>query len=343
MRSTGDAADRWQDARPFVRGVGWWDGDRCVRADPADAARLPLATWARAVMPVGVRLEFTAKGPFEVRYRAGALGTVDALREGGRAWEVLRDGERLAVVPETPSEEERVLRVDWPGGSGVLHPPEGYSPVLLGVRGARPAPPRPRWLVYGDSIVEGWSAAMPSRGWPARAGRALGLDTVNLGYSGSAHGEPASAQQLAALPGEVLTVAFGCNCWRGVPYSAGLLAETVDAFLGLVRAGHPRTPLLVVSPLARPDAERTPNPLGATLAELRTAMEEAVRARIARGDGRLALLPGAGLVGPDRLVDGVHPDDEGHARIASAVARALREELGVPSPQPADGTARAQS
>ncbi|WP_326692016.1 MULTISPECIES: hypothetical protein [unclassified Streptomyces] len=62
-------------------------------------------------MPVGVRLEFTAEGPFEVRYRAGALGTVDPLREGTTAgidWAVIgpftgtailgvRDGKRLAA------------------------------------------------------------------------------------------------------------------------------------------------------------------------------------------------------------------------------------------------------
>ncbi|WP_369203527.1 SGNH/GDSL hydrolase family protein [Streptomyces sp. PU-14G] len=319
----------WQDAEPYLRGVAWRDGDRCVRADPADAARLPVTTWARAQMPVGVRLEFVAQGPFEVRYRAATLGTVDALREGSRRWEALRDGERAAAVPEDPREGERVLRVDWPGGPGVLYPPEGYAPVLLGVRGARPAPRQPRWLVYGDSIAEGWSATAPSLGWPAVAGRELGLDTVNLGYTGSAHGEMASAEQLAGLPGSVLTLAFGCNCWTGVPYATGLMAETVTAFLRLVRAGHPRTPLLVVSPLPRPEAERAPNALGATLAGLRGAMEGAVRARIAAGDDRLALLPGADLIGPEHLVDGVHPGDAGHALVASAVARSLREDLAV--------------
>lgn len=327
--AAGHATGAWREARPFVRGVSWWDGDRCVRADPAEGAKLPVETWARAQMPVGVRLEFEAEGPFEVRYRAGALGTVDALREGCRHWEALRGEERIALVPETPREGERVLRLDWPGGPGVLYPPEGYAPVLLAVRGARPAPQQPRWLVYGDSITEGWSATTPSLGWPAVAGRALGLDTVNLGYTGSAHGEPTSARQVASLAGSVVTLAFGCNCWTGVPCSTGLMAETVTAFLHLVRAGHPRTPLLVVSPLVRPEAEGTPNALGATLAGLRTAMEEAVRARRTAGDDRLALLPGAGLVGPEHLVDGVHPDDAGHARVAAAVTRTLRTELGV--------------
>ncbi|GAA2593654.1 GDSL-type esterase/lipase family protein [Streptomyces axinellae] len=318
----------WRAAGPYLRGVGWWDGERCVRADPHDATRLPLDTWARAAVPVGVRLEFTAQGPFEVRYRASTLGTVDALREGTTAWEALReDGERVALVPDAPREGERVVRIDWPGGPGVLYPPVAYCPVPLGVRGAEPAPALPRWLVYGDSITEGWSAGGPALSWPPLAGRALGLDPVNLGYAGSARGELPSAEQLAGLPGAAITLAFGCNCWTGVPHSPSLLYEVTRAFLELVRTGHPRTPLLVVSPLPRPEAERAPNALGATLGDLRAAVEEAVRDRMAAGDGELALLPGAGLLGRGHLVDGVHPGDAGHALVASAVAETLSKLL----------------
>ncbi|WP_311137129.1 hypothetical protein [Streptomyces sp. I6] len=82
-------------------------------------------------------------------------------------------------------------------------------------------------------------------------------------------------------------------------------------------------PLLVVSPVLRPDAETTRNALGATLRDLRTAMEEAARDLAASGDTRLALLPGAGLLAADDLADGLHPNDRGHARIAAAVAGAV--------------------
>ncbi|RFC75044.1 hypothetical protein [Streptomyces sp. AcE210] len=99
--------------------------------------------------------------------------------------------------------------------------------------------------------------------------------------------------------------------------------ETTLAFLAAVRIGHPRTSLLVVSPLRRPDAEVTPNALGATLAQLRDAVERATRDTVPHGDDRLALLPGAGLVTPAHLVDGVHPGDEGHAFLARAVAENL--------------------
>ncbi len=109
-----------------------------------------------------------------------------------------------------------------------------------------------------------------------------------------------------------------------MPFSAPLLYETTRAFLELVRQGHPRTPLLLVSPVLRPDAERTPNKLGATLGALRDAMERAARDRIAAGDDRLAVLPGRDLLGPEHLADGLHPNDSGHRILGLAVATALR-------------------
>lgn len=319
----------WLDPGPFLRGIGWRHGEHWVRADPDDRTRLPLDTWERACVPVGMRLDFTAPGPFEVRYRAEERGSVDALRGGTSTWEALRDGRFQARVPAVPSEEEQEVRIEWPGGPGVLYVPEALRPVVLGVRGASPVPPLPRWIVYGDSITEGWSASRPSLAWPAVAGRALGMDPLNMGFAGCGRGELPVAQQIAGLDAALLTVAYGTNCWAGVPHSAPLLYERTRAFLDLVRRGHPDTPLLVVSPLPRPDAEDTPNECGATLAALRRAVEDAVRSRTAPAHGpadtHLALLPGGGLLGAERLADGLHPDDGGHALFADAVRTALRD------------------
>ncbi|MGW7417493.1 GDSL-type esterase/lipase family protein [Streptomyces sp. NPDC054863] len=318
----------WLDPGPFLRGVAWRDADGLpVRADPGDLDRLPWDVTERAEVPVGVRLEFVAygAGAVELRYRAEA-GTVPhafGLWEGGR---------QLTEVLAEPADES-VIRLELPPLQGpfTVYPPESQSPHFLGVRtvGGRiePAGPRPRWLVHGDSITEGWWSTRPAHAWPAAAGRRLGLDTVNLGYAGAARGELATAQQLAALSADAVTLAFGTNCWGRTPFTAPLLRETVRAFLALVRHGHPHTPLLVLSPVLRPGAEHAPNPLGATLAALREALEDVVREEMAAGDARLALLPGHGLLGPEHLADGLHPNDAGHAALAEAVATALDELL----------------
>ncbi|MFF9865853.1 GDSL-type esterase/lipase family protein [Streptomyces sp. NPDC013953] len=337
----------WLDPVPFLRGTAWLDEGRAVRADPGALDRLPWDTAARAALPIGVRLEFTASPgtrAVEIRYRPAApeeagIGAVtpdgpDGLRELAHCF-ALWQGDRCLrercpeAAPASPGEETVVtLELPAPAGPFTVHPPETRAPVLLGLRAVggalAPAPRRPRWVVHGDSITEGWWATRPAHAWPAAVGRALGLDAVNLGYAGSARGELPVAEQLATLPADLLTLAYGTNCWSGTPFSAPLMYETTRAFVALVRRGHPDTPLLVVSPVLRPEAETTPNALGATLAELRSAMEEAVRDMTAGGDARLSLLPGRDVLGPEHLMDGLHPDDAGHARIAAAVARAVR-------------------
>ncbi|MFD3488276.1 GDSL-type esterase/lipase family protein [Streptomyces sp. NPDC058665] len=322
----------WLDPAPFLRGVGWMDGGRVVRADPSDMSQLSWDITRRALLPIGVRLEFASDGAkaVNVRYRATVPEPGDPLTELAHCF-ALWEGQRL--VGETFSEpaHEQVARIELPASPGpfTVHLPEGHAPEILGVRPVGgslvPAPKRARWVVHGDSITEGWSSTRPARSWPAVAGRALGLDTVNLGYAGAARGELATASHIAALPADLITLAFGTNCWFGVPYSAPLLYETTRAFLGVVRDGHPATPLLVLSPVLRPDAEHGGNALGATLTGLRAAMEEAVRDVVAAGDDRLLLLPGRGLLRTEHLVDGVHPNDSGHALIAGAVSTALRE------------------
>ncbi|MFE0091125.1 GDSL-type esterase/lipase family protein [Streptomyces sp. NPDC058992] len=330
----------WLDPGPFLRGVAWLDGGRPVRADPGDLARLPWDTRERAALPIGVRLEFTAPDgarAVQLRYRARVPGAADALRDLAHCF-ALWEGDRCAAESFTEPAEEATVTIPLPRGRGpfTVHPPESQAPVVLGVRGLGgrvvPAPRRPRWVVHGDSITEGWWSTRPAHAWPSAAGRSLGLDCVNLGYAGSARGELATAQQLASLPADLMTLAFGTNCWSGVPCSAPLLYEKTRAFVSLVRRGHPTTPLLLVSPVLRPDAETARNPLGATLADLRAAMEEAVRDLVAGGDDRLALLPGAGLLTADDLADGLHPNDRGHARMASAVAGAVRASGFAPAP-----------
>ncbi|QGV81653.1 GDSL-type esterase/lipase family protein [Streptomyces ficellus] len=339
----------WQDPVPFLRGTAWLDTrGRALRADPADLGRLPWETAQRAALPIGVRLEFTVSPgtrAVEIRYRAAVPDSSQELRDVAHCFALWEGDTCLRETIPDPAEETKVtipLPPDGRTGPFTVHPPESQAPEILGVRAVdgtlSPAAPRPRWLVHGDSITEGWWSTRPAHAWPAVAGRALGVDAVNLGYAGSARGELSIAQQLARLPADLLTLAFGTNCWSGVPHSAPLLYETTRAFISLVRQGHPDTPLLLLSPLLRPEAESTANALGATLAELRTAMEEAVRDLAADGDGRLDLLPGRDLIGPGQLADGLHPDDAGHARVAEAVAVALRQAAAAAGGRALTGT-----
>jgi lysophospholipase L1-like esterase len=329
------SAGRSEQVEPYLRGAAFdaVAGVPYPRFDPQDAARLPADTWGCAQIPAGVRLEMVGDaGVVELDYttatddlgfRGKGAGTTFALWRGG------------TLVDEQPAElGDATVTLCLGGGAddpAVVYLPEGMRPEVHALRARRgvlePAPRGPRWIAYGDSILEGWVASGPALAWGAVAARRTGLDLVNLGYAGSARGEIPCAEAIAALAGDVISISHGTNCWTRTPHSAGMLREGTVAFLAIIRQGHPRTPIVVASPVVRPDAEATPNRLGATLADLRAAMEGAVRDRVASGDDRITLVPGAQLITAGDLADGIHPGDGGHARLAEVLGDVLARSL----------------
>jgi lysophospholipase L1-like esterase len=316
-----------------LRGAAW-PGDATTpypRADPADD-RLPLDTTATAQIPVGVRLELTGDASAveidyscatgDLGYRGDGAGTTFSAWRGDR--EVASARAQLAGG---------TVRLDAGRGDEVLtvYVPEGMKPTIMAVRGiggSLEAGPRgPHWLAYGDSLTEGWIASSPALCWPSVAARRYGLDLVNLGYAGSCRGELASAEQIAQLPADVISLGYGTNCWTRIPFSRALLAANLRAFLSIVREGHPETPIVVWSPVIRPDAEQAPNRLGATLADLRDEIE--AFAAEAAALGPLSLVRGLPLLSGDQLPDGVHPGDEGHAIMAEAIGSAVAAAAGI--------------
>ena len=328
---------------PFLRGNAWPGTDDLPypRADPADLDRLPSDTVGTARLPVGVRLEFVGTADAlefdyhtqtdDLGYRGEGAGTVFKLVAGDESLSVpaqLGSGSVRFVLSKLVRHDR-----DQPI---VVYLPEGMRPRVLAVRAEggelEPAPRGPRWLAYGDSIAEGWIASGPAGAWPAVAARRFGLDVVNLGYAGSARGELPSAQHLAALDADVISISHGTNCWSRIPFSAPLFREHTRAFVTLVRQGHPDTPIVVTSPILRPDAETTPNLLGATLVDLRAAMEEVTRELIAAGDEHLTLVEGGDLIGPDDLPDGIHPGDQGHEVLARVFGGAVAAAVAYTGP-----------
>jgi lysophospholipase L1-like esterase len=311
------------DPLPFLRGNVFepCDGAPYPRAAPADQFRLPAATWQAAMVPVGVRLELSGDATgVVIRYTTAASDVIRG--ERARTFESWSPHEKIDAVTAGVGEGEAELRLALGSGPATIYIPEAMRPTIHFLRpvgGALvPARPRPRWVAYGDSILEGWVASAAALAWPARVARAAGLDLVNLGYAGAARGEIATAESVAALEATVVTLSYGTNCWATIPHSDAMLSAGFEGFLTIVRQGHPATPVIVMSPIRRPSAEMTPNRLGATLQSLRGAMEEVVRSRIAAGDRNLVLIEGHGLVPEDHLPDGVHPDDEGHRLLAEA-------------------------
>ncbi len=330
---------RPEQPEPYLRGAPFPPGGGVPypRAKPElPMLRLPMDTWTMASVPAGVRLEFSGDAAaVEVDYRTaqepfGYLGG----GEGGE-FTLWRDGDLVAT--EAAAVGEGTVRLPGTEGSerAIVHLPERMLPTVTAIRAAgagsiQPAAAQPRWVAYGDSITEGWTVSTPGRSWPSVIGRRYGIDVQNMGYSGSARGEIPSAEEIAGLPADVITIAHGTNCWTRIPFSTGMFREGLVAFLDIVRQGHPDTPIVAVSPITRPDAETTPNRLGASLVDLRAVFEQVVGDRIAAGDGHLTLVEGLPIVDPSLLDDGIHPGDAGHQAMADAIGPAVAAALGLP-------------
>ena len=201
---------------------------------------------------------------------------------------------------------ERTLTVNFPLYSGVRELYIGVEEdAVLRPASAYAAPPV---VFYGSSITQGGCASKPGCAFPAMVGQMLGVDHVNLGFSGSCKGERAMADWLAALP----MSAFVC----GYDHNAPALAHLQKTHLPLVQAVrevHPDIPIVL---FGRPKA-------------VLTEEEQARRAVIERTceevDGVFipneALIPAE--IAPWATVDGVHPNDLGFYHMAKAVVQAL--------------------
>jgi lysophospholipase L1-like esterase len=335
---------------PFVRGVAYpAAGDvPYPRANPTDTARLPADIWTVAAIPVGVRLEVVGDArAIDIAYRTttGNLGYRGD--SAGISFSVWRGGRKVC-------EEEAVLgdgliRLSLGSGApdkpAVIYLPEGMHPIIQSLTAVKgeiaPAPALPRWIAYGDWTTQGWTASGPAQAWTAIAARKVGLDVVNFGYAGAGRGEIVSAEHIAALEAEAVTIAYGATCWTRIPFSVGMVEEGFRAFLEVVRQGHPTAPVIVTSPIVRPDAEDEPNKLGATMSDIRHAIEQVTRDRILSGDTALSLVAGATVIGEEHLADGIHPGDEGHKRIASAIAKALVTAMRSPADDTSGDSLRA--
>lgn len=317
----------------LLSGAATSEDDRPRRVPSDVMERWSADTIQAARVPAGIRASFVGDArAVEIDVQTAstlALATPTAHGE----FTVYVDGRRHSGIP-VAAETTETVHIDLPDRAPdapvEIHLPERYEPRLLDVRAidgqVQPRSSSVRWVAYGDSITQGWTTSDPGATWTATAARSTGFDLLNLGFAGAARGELPLAAHLASTPADVISLAWGTNCWSQIEMDAAYIKELMRLFLTMVRRGHRDTPLLVMSPVLRPAAEATANGSGATLADLRDALEEAVVSfQRVHADENLHLLRGEGLISLDQLdPDGIHPNDAGHAAISTTVGATLK-------------------
>ena len=204
-----------------------------------------------------------------------------------------------------------------------------YSPVVSLHIGLAPKAkfemPAPWKIVkpivfYGSSITQGGCASHPGNNYTAILARDFSVPQVNLGFSGSAKGEPAMAEAIAELD----MAAFVLDYDHNAP-SLEHLQKTHAAFFRIIRKAHPKLPILLLTRGDKPSPKRT--------AVVRATYNEAVKAGdkhvyFIDGANYFAALPDPGLA----LTDGCHPSDFGFYLMYKTVRPVLKkalEEAGI--------------
>lgn len=181
-------------------------------------------------------------------------------------------------------------------------------------------------VFYGTSITQGGAASRPGMSYPAILGRMLGIDFVNLGFSGNGLGEPEVARAVAEIDASCFVLDFGAN-----HKTFEDMKRTYAPFVATLRAAHPNTPIVALSPIYTAREVRLQS-LKQDWQQRRRFIRDVITQRAAEGDKNIYFVEGTDLLGPSRgdgLVDGSHPNDLGFHWMAEGLAPQLRKVLNL--------------
>jgi hypothetical protein len=331
-----------QDPRFDIQGAPW------LAENPGDLIRLPHrlkdqipeSVWNLGQSPSGVRIRFRTDStrltiklaypspPNMTNMHAFGQTGVDLYIDGVYRSTAIATKDASSSTPiehvffENLPRQERELTLYLPL----------YKPVeVLGLaldsdakitKARRFAAPKPV-VFYGTSITQGGCASRSGLSYQAILARQLNLDFVNLGFSGSGKGEPAVASMVAEIDASAFVLDFAQN-----NPTIESLREVYEPFLTTLRAKHPETPIIMITPISSSRES-------SRLDQMRQHIRQLAERRMAQGDHQLSLVEGVSLLGPDRLdglVDGVHPNDLGFQWMADGLAPHIARVLSLPPP-----------
>ena len=279
-----------------------------------DSRRLRLSVNQRLVPPTPPAFE--PRGLYDL-YIDGALAR-RAPAEGGAIIDpegtLSGDEAALLAFDDLPPGDKRVE----------LWLPQAATVSITGLAvddgaGLEPWPdPRPRIVFHGSSITHGMEAAGASAGWPAVAAGLAGLRHLNLGWGGSCLLSGLAARILRDQVADAFVLKLGINVWPDGALRERTFLDSAHAMLAIIREGHPRTPIAVVSPIYSPGREDAGDNGGLSLARMRDLLAQAVATRQAMGDDAVRHLSGLALFGEADaadLPDDLHPNTHGYRRM----------------------------
>ncbi len=176
-------------------------------------------------------------------------------------------------------------------------------------------------VFYGSSITQGGCASHSGNDYESMLSRWLNTDFINLGFSGSAKGEPELAEYIAGLDMSVFVMDYDYNA-----PNAEHLQATHFPFYEIVRKAQPKLPIIFVSAANTEYLKDSDKRREVIINTYKTAKK--------RGDKNVWFVDGTKIYGKDDVggrnectVDGIHPNDLGMYRIAKAVYPTLKKAI----------------
>lgn len=209
--------------------------------------------------------------------------------------------------------------------------PHGTEVRVLKVEGEVGPPraaqlPARRYLAYGSSITHGYDSSVPSDPYPARMGRALGVESINLGFGSGAFLEPEMADWIAQRQDwDFASLELGVNLLGRLKPDE--FRQRVRYFLKTLAAAHPDKWIFVIDVFSSfRDLDGNTRQR-----EYREVVQSEVRAlgapKVVYVNGQSLLPNVAGLT-----TDLLHPSADGFQEITRNLAARVRSAmLGLPA------------
>lgn len=183
------------------------------------------------------------------------------------------------------------------------------------------------FVCYGSSVTQGACASRPGNAYSNILSRKLGIDHINLGFSGSCKGEMEMARYIARQKMSLFLYDYDHNA-----PDAEHLEKTHEAFFLHVREKNPDLPILMASRTDIATIEEDTVQTDKRRAVIERTYENALR----RGDRNVCFVDGGEMVqrakdiGMDIdicTVDSIHPGDVGFALMAAAFYEKMEKML----------------
>ena len=171
---------------------------------------------------------------------------------------------------------------------------------------------RQKIVYYGSSITQGCCASNPGMSFPAIVSRKIGVDHINLGFSGNGLGEIEIADFINSLSPTIIVLDYWANP------DPPIYKETLPLFIQRIRLKHKNVPIIVTSTFANPRRE--------VIQKLKDEISKLiVQTEREKGDSNLYFLDG--LLNEDEfdaLVDGRHLNSYGFFLVGERLSEFIK-------------------